>query len=202
MRLKIALLCALVLPLGTAKADVVALSNSVASDSPTPMTTDSSLYIKFTTSGTGAFQLGTLTLAGGAGNDGVSYALKDSSNQIINGISDTVAMSGQVLTFKTDLFGAGTYWLEVTSLNMATGYYQGNSTALTGGAFGVGNGLLVLSNGATTDAGVSGVNLFQASLTVNVPEPTTMILTGSALAVGAIGAYFKRRRKPQTEIAA
>ena len=36
----------------------------------------------------------------------------------------------------------------------------------------------------------------------SVPEPATIILTGSALAVGAIGAYFKRRRKPQTEIAA
>ena len=36
----------------------------------------------------------------------------------------------------------------------------------------------------------------------SVPEPATIILTGSALAAGAIGAYFKRRRKPQTEIAA
>ena len=36
----------------------------------------------------------------------------------------------------------------------------------------------------------------------SVPEPATIILTGSVLAAGAIGAYFKRRRKPQTEIAA
>ena len=39
------------------------------------------------------------------------------------------------------------------------------------------------------------------SLYSAVPEPTTMILTGSALAAGAIGAYFKRRRKTPTEIA-
>ena len=36
----------------------------------------------------------------------------------------------------------------------------------------------------------------------SVPEPATMILTATALAGGAIGVYFKRRRKSQTEIAA
>lgn len=30
----------------------------------------------------------------------------------------------------------------------------------------------------------------------SVPEPSTMILTAFALAAGAIGALFKRRRKP------
>jgi LPXTG-motif cell wall-anchored protein len=32
-----------------------------------------------------------------------------------------------------------------------------------------------------------------------VPEPTTFILGGGALAAGAIGAYFKRRRKANQE---
>jgi hypothetical protein len=36
----------------------------------------------------------------------------------------------------------------------------------------------------------------------SVPEPGTMILTGTALAAGAVGAYFKRRRKPKREPAA
>ena len=36
----------------------------------------------------------------------------------------------------------------------------------------------------------------------SVPEPATMILTATALAGGAIGVYFKRRRKSQIEIAA
>jgi len=35
-----------------------------------------------------------------------------------------------------------------------------------------------------------------------VPEPGTMILTGTALAAGAVGAYFKRRRKAKAEVAA
>ena len=35
-----------------------------------------------------------------------------------------------------------------------------------------------------------------------VPEPGTMILTGAALAAGAVGAYFKRRRKAKREPAA
>ena len=75
---------------------------------------------------------------------------------------------------------------------------------MSGGASNVNNGLLTIGYGSSlpvNDDDPAG-EIFQASLTVAVPEPASMILTGSALAVGAIGAYFKRRRKPQTEIAA
>ena len=43
---------------------------------------------------------------------------------------------------------------------------------------------------------------FKADLAITVPEPATLILTGSALAAGAIGAFFKGRRKVSTEVAA
>ena len=199
MRLKIALLLTLLVPLGTAKADVVTLSNSVSTTDPIPTTTAGSLFIKFTTSGTGAFSLGALTLFGSPTNDIVSYALKNSAGATINSIAGTdVTMAGRVLTLNSNLFGEGTYWLEI--INLASTYNQGASATLTGGASNVSNGLL--ETGLNTGSSASGVSLFQASLTVSVPEPATMILTGSALAAGAIGAYFKRRRKPQTEIAA
>ena len=203
MRLKIALLCALLVPLGTAKADVVTLSNSSASPAKTTAT---SLFINLTTSGLGAFNLSTLTLSGMTGNDDViSFALKNSSGTTINSISGTgLTATDGVLTFgNANTFGQGTYWLEVSGLNGESLYNQGASANLTSDNTGLISNMspgLVDAVGSTTV--VSGVNLFHASLVVAVPEPATMILTGSALAAGAIGAYFKRRRKPQTEIAA
>ena len=203
MRLKIALLCDLLVPLGTAKADVVTLSNSAASSGKTTAT---SLFINLTTSGLGAFNLSTLTLSGMTGVDAsISFALKNSSGTTINSISGTgLTATNGVLTFgNANNFEAGTYWLEVSGLDGGSLYNQGASANLTSDASGLISNMspgLVGAVGSTTAA--SGVNLFHASLVVAVPEPATMILTGSALAAGAIGAYFKRRRKPQTEIAA
>ena len=195
MRLKIALLCALVLPLGTAKADVVTLENAVSGSSKAGSTY---LYIRLVTSGTGAFQLGTLTLNGSSANDEMNYSLKNSSGDTINSISGTVTSSNGIFTINNaNLFGSGTQWLVIENL-VASAYNLGNSATLSGGASNVSNGLLTSNFGVDTAPS----DIFQASLTVNVPEPATMILTGSALAAGAIGAYFKRRRKPQTEIAA
>ena len=194
MRLKIALLCALLVPLGTAKADVVALSNTAATTSGSTSSAGS-LFIKFTTSGSGGFQLTNLTLFGVTGDTGVAYSLKNSFNTVIASGSGTTSGSG-VLTFDSNYFGAETYRLEISGLD--AGYTLKNSANLTGGAFNVTDGLLITS--FSDDSAPS--SLYQASLTVTVPEPATMILTGSALAVGAIGAYFKRRRKSQTEIAA
>ena len=200
MRLKIALLCAMLVPLGTAKADVVTLTNSAASSGTT---SSASLFIRFVTLGTGAFQLNTLTLnKASSSNAGIAYSLQNSAGGTINSISGTgLTATNGLLTFNNaNLFGAGSYWLEITGLD--NGYTQGASA------------ILISSNSAlihTMDPGLvtgrnetyaTGTSLFQANLSVNVPEPATMILTGSALAAGAIGAYFKRRRKPQTEIVA
>ena len=200
MRLKIALLCALVLPLGTAKADVVTLSNNAAGSGTT---TTSSLFIRFTTNGTGYFQLNTLTLNIGLLSDtDIDYNLQNSAGGTINSISGTgKTITNGLLTFgNANLFGAGTYWLEITGID--TGYTRGASADLTSNTTGL---IDTMTPGLVTgrnSTAAEGSSLFQANLSVTVPEPATMILTGSALAAGAIGAYFKRRRKPQTEIAA
>lgn len=52
----------------------------------------------------------------------------------------------------------------------------------------------ILSNPLTFTSTAFGIEL-DANDTTSVPEPGTMILTGSALAAGAISTYFKRRRK-------
>jgi len=138
MRLKIALLCALLVPFGTAKADVVTLSNSVASGSPTPTTTTSSLFIKFTTKGTGAFQLNTLQLEGiSADNTGIAYNLQNSGGSTINSISgsDKTAVAGLVTFSNANVFGAGTYWLEITGID--SGYKQGANATLTSNTTGL-----------------------------------------------------------------
>ena len=200
MRLKIALLCALVLPLGTAKADVVTLSNTVVASTDT----NGTLYIRLVTTGSGAFQLTSLTFLGGytAGDDAVNYILTANGTDAINGISGAATISSAgVLTFAGDglnLFGQGTSWLRVT--NLVADWDQGSAGALTKtGTGNITSGTITTGFNETT---ASDTALFGVNLAVTVPEPATMILTGSALAAGAIGAYFKRRRKPQTEIAA
>ena len=199
MRLKIALLCALVLPLGTAKADVVTLSNGA----DTLTTATGSLFIKFTTKGTGAFQLNTLTLnIGSLTETDIAYNLQNSAGGTINGISgvDKTITNGLLTFGNANLFGEGTYWLEITGID--SGYTRGASADLTSNTTSLIDSMapgLVTGRNSTAAEGSS---LFQANLSVTVPEPATIILTGSALAAGAIGAYFKRRRKPQTEIAA
>ena len=109
MRLKIALLCALLVPFGTAKADVVTLSNSA---SGTDKASSTYLWIKLVTTGAGAFQLGTLTLNGSSTNNTISYNLGNASGETINDISGSVISSNGVFAFNNaNLFGAGTFWL-------------------------------------------------------------------------------------------
>ena len=52
----------------------------------------------------------------------------------------------------------------------------------------------------TSNTGVSGQSVVGTVEVAAVPEPGTLILTGSVLAVGAIGAYIKRRRKNRAQV--
>ena len=52
----------------------------------------------------------------------------------------------------------------------------------------------------TSNTGVSGQSVVGTVEVSAVPEPGTLILTGSVLAVGAIGAYIKRRRKNRAQV--
>ncbi len=197
MRLKVLLLVAFAFPMGKSSGEVVTLSNS----GTTGVTNTGTLRIKLTTLGSGAFNLSSLTLAGSNQSDtGVSWALLNSSAQTINSItgSDVTVASG-VLTFNNaNTFGSGTYWLQIAGLDSGI-YTRGASSTLTSSNTGqietMAPGLV---DGIPGNASAEG-ELFQASLAVTVPEPATMILTSSALAAGAIGTYFKRRRKTLAE---
>ena len=204
MRLKIALLCALVLPLGTAKADVTTFSNGNGSGTQGTLT---SFIIKFTTANLvdSAFSLGVINISGTATADTSITAKLFSGASTQVGTTVTAAYtSGN----NFDLSGIGKfgnnptdgYWLEITGLD-TTKYNVGDAAALTGNnTLAAQAATFVTALGGST-AAAAGDTFSIASFTVAVPEPATMILTGSALAAGAIGAYFKRRRKPQTEIA-
>ena len=206
MRLKIALLCALLVPLGTAKAGVTTFSNSTTGSSTAG---DSSLFIRFVipTSTGSAFSLGSIQIRG--------TGVANTSNITARLFSDaTTTVGAQVNAAYTsggtfDLSGIGSFgdnttlWLRITGLDIGK-YYVGDATALTksdSGSEAATNADLVTALGGSTAPAAGNIFSIQ-SFTVSVPEPATMILTGSALAAGAIGAYFKRRRKPQTEIAA
>ena len=52
----------------------------------------------------------------------------------------------------------------------------------------------------TSNTGVSGQSVVGTVEVAAVPEPGTLILTGSVLAVGGIGAYIKRRRKNRAQL--
>ena len=208
MRLKIALLCALVLPFGTAKADVTTFSNNNATAGGTQGTL-TSFIIHFKTKdlvGSG-FSLGVINLrgTGTANSASITARLYNISGAQIGATVTGAYTSGN----NFDLSGIGLFGnnptdglsLEITGLD--TGKYNvGNAAALTGDNILAANtGRFVTSLAGSNTAG-DAESFSVASFTVAVPEPATMILTGSALAAGAIGAYFKRRRKPQTEIAA
>ena len=91
------------------------------------------------------------------------------------------------------------YWIGILSTNfgpLRNWTYMdsnsfGNNTTDTNYAFY--NGTSWTSQGVAKSMGLQ-IN----GETVAVPEPTTMVLTGAALAAGGFGAWLKRRKKNQT----
>ena len=214
MRLKIALLCAaLVVPFGTAKAGVTTFSQANRQVG-TPFAT-TSLFIHFKTADISgaAFSLGKINIRGTAGASTGSltaslFAASGGASQIGGDITVNTYTPGNDIDLSSfGLFAnnpTGGLWLRITGIN-ANKFYQGADATLAVANDGTAaaNGAIFVDNFSATAATTTEANMFSvASFTVAVPEPATMILTGSALAAGAIGAYFKRRRKPQTEIAA
>ena len=102
------------------------------------------------------------------------------------------------VTFTGELIASKAY---TVTIGFGTGVTEANFRTIGAGTYSLASGITNYwadpVKTATTD--MAGYLYYDSA---SVPEPATMILTGSALAAGAIGAYFKRRRKPQTEIAA
>ncbi|MCY2943550.1 MAG: PEP-CTERM sorting domain-containing protein [Planctomycetota bacterium] len=199
MRTKLALMFAVLVGLGSVRADVTGIALSSTGTTGASTLAATTLQIQFTTSSGGAsFGLTSLKLtnASNAG-DNVGFSF-DSGFASTTNIDATVG-SG-VSTF--DFVGAGfnqtlaastSYTLYVRNL-LTTTYSTTTSSSLTSGT------APLNFTGTAFDSGSGNYANFE--LSASVPEPATLILTGSALAAGAVGAYFKRRRKVSTEIAA
>ena len=91
------------------------------------------------------------------------------------------------------------YWIGILSTNfgpLRNWTYMdsnsfGNNTTDTNYAFYNGTSWTSQGNAKSMGLQINGE-------TVAVPEPTTMVLTGAALAAGGFGAWLKRRKKTQT----
>ena len=199
MRTKLALMLAVLLGVGSARADVtgIALSNTGTAGASTVAGT--TLQIQFTTSSGGAsFGLTSLKLTN-VGNtaDTVGFSF-DSAFSSTTNIVATVASGFSTFDFvgagfNQTLAASTSYTLYMQNLSAGT-YSTTTSSTLTSGTEPL--------NFSGTAFNSGGGNYANFELSASVPEPATLILTGSALAAGAVGAFFKRRRKVSTEVAA
>jgi hypothetical protein len=135
----------------------------------------------------------------------LSVTLKDNSeNQIGSPVSGaytatTAGDSNFVLTGLSQLNAGTTYLLQIQGSSLG-------GTLATSTLYGTQTGSVfqnIYNSNASPFEYIGGTDqpFFSMDVTA-VPEPGTMILTGTALAAGAVGAYFKRRRKAKAEVAA
>ena len=199
MRTKLTLMLAVLLGVGSARADVtgIALSNTGTAGPSTVAGT--TLQIQFTTSNGGAsFKLTSLKLTNANNTaDNVGFSFNSDFSSTTN-IEATVGSGFSTFDFvgagfNTTLAASTSYTLYVR--NLITGTYS----TTTGSSLTSGTSPLNFT-GTAFDSGSGNYANFE--LSASVPEPATLILTGSALAAGAVGAFFKRRRKVSTEVAA
>ena len=207
MRLQIALLFVALGLMGSVRADVT------LGISPTSVTGNAAA----TTQGFGFVSTG-LT---GSKISGIGlYATGDKTG--LTGLTITLSSSGAAGSgTQTGTFGLGggdDGQGNAITWTSGSGLVVGSTTfgvTISGGGFTVGDFYSIANDTYSVQAGISnfwsleGISPTSTNLAMSlyydstaIPEPATMILTGSALAAGAIGAYFKRRRKPQIETAA
>lgn len=115
----------------------------------------------------------------------------------------TIESSGLGLTIFTgfssyDLTAGNRYVYQINSSNV-TGAVMINAGVPTN-SLNAGQNRYLSTNGGSSYDITGDYNTLTGYVDVTaVPEPTTFILSGGALAAGAIGAYFKRRRKANQE---
>ena len=187
---------------GNARADVVGLNTTTSTTvlSQAYNDADNFLTVNFTTTGnsTNKFTgvkftdlgIGSLTVTARLSKIGTGVVATDT-------ISYTAANTfiGFTNIANTTWDASSTYQLRF-DVNQLAGATFANYKASSDGA--VTNGISDWINTAS-QAAVVGSPGAAFTLYTAVPEPGTLILTGSALAAGAVGAYFKRRRKARTE---
>ncbi len=197
MRTKLALMFAVLVGVGSARADVgitptaSIVANAAASTQNFSFTTTGFSGSKI--SGIGLYNLGigslsgvVITLTGGIVSQAGTFSVAGSS-----------AGTENVITWDNvfSLASSTTYSITIDSTSDFRSIGTASSSYSVSG--GISDYWANPVNNATTDVGIK---LYYDP--ASVPEPATMILTGSALAAGAVGAFFKRRRKVSTEVAA
>jgi len=200
MKLKAAFALALVVFSARAKADVVVLQNITTENQSTVVsdtvegggtTLDTNIY--FSTSASSS-SLSRLILFGTANQTGISATFNVGSG-FSNAITATEISAN---TYAFDLVGvlgfsnilSGVRILQMRAFSTGSAFYTTTDTTMTS-----------LNGAGFVGQGYNGNNLrfqFEGNSTA-IPEPSTLILTASALAAGAVGAWVKRRRKKNAE---
>ena len=180
---------------GFTRADVVVLQNlNTATATVTQGTGDLNTNIGFSTTAFSS-SLSRLILFGTANQTGVAANFKLAGIGSATRISATEIASGQ---YAFNLAGVGgissmvarTYYLELRNFSTGSAFFtttDATMTTLNGAGF----------VGENYDAN----NLrfqFEGNSTA-IPEPSTLILTATALTAGAVGAWIKRRRQKAAE---
>jgi len=198
-------------------ADIVGLQSAPASPTSSVRFDNNATIVKYnftTTSTTGSKWTG-FNFAGLKNIDGTQW------NGTISFLL-TIASTGATVA-DTNRAYSGTKVDFTTNVDMMYTYNMAANTEYNLQIRAIGNsGLMTLSSGTTlvnnmsdyiTGATQTANNGSDANVGSNygasfdlyytsVPEPGTLILTSSALVAGAIGAYFKRRRRHCAEVAA
>jgi hypothetical protein len=148
--------------------------------------------IKFNNLGTGSFAFKAILNWGSSGSNPVSGGTDNLTYSSADTIINFNNIANKTLNTSTS------YFLEFT-LNQAdsvtfSNFSIANSSQLTNSTNWIGTPISQ-SSGSMTNGG-SGPAF---SLYATVPEPGTLILTGSALVAGAVGAYIKRRRNKRAQ---
>jgi len=199
MRLKIALLFVSLGLMGSVRADVTL---GITPTSPTGNAAASTNGFSFNTTGFSGSKISGIGLYGIASQTSLTgITININSGTFIGtfGLAGGSDGQGNAITWTT---GNGV-------LAASTTYNVSISNFTIGNFLSIGSDTYSVQSGVSDYWSVAGITPTSTDLAISlyydpasVPEPATMILTGSALAVGAIGAYFKRRRKPQIETAA
>lgn len=185
---------------GNSRAGVVGITPNVT---PSVAATKSDNIMSFNTTGLGGSRISGLSLYGNgnAAQTGAGFSITDGTTRhdgtfnIVANATDTNELAITWTGGNWDLLANKTYTI---SLTLTLGSFL--SINQSGSVYNVTPGI---SNywASPTSQHTNHVAIQLYYDPASVPEPGTMILTGTALTAGAIGAYIKRRRKIKTKVA-
>ena len=182
------------------KAGVVGLQTTSATSTQSQIVSSSSsgqslLFIRFSTTGNSGNKLTSISFSSlnlAINSTALTAYLYENDAEKANSVL-TFTGSGNQLNFgdiaNYSLQSSKSYQLSIRT-NVATSIsgYQSTNGSVT-------NSIPDWISTASQDTNSAAFTVYAA-----VPEPGTMILTGSALVAGAIGAYIKRRRKSKSQV--